>query len=326
MYVEYASISQHQTGGLKMGKSKIKKIIGFICMLVMFIGLLPQNQTMAAAKKNVTFTIKKDQGTAYLPKELTDDIASYFGFEFGDNEVTVFDKNTTFAIDYKNSKYKKDDISLELWGIDVTKNSKGKYVVNFVTFSDTEFMYLMDKPFQLSPKNLGMDVMCDPILFNGGFTSYDNIKNWDKNGTSYPQDLYFFKAYYGGQGAWTGGFFAPKGSNAIAYIDKEYTYIGQPVTSSYDNGAWQAHVDTKKKDQSFRLGIKAEGKITYHYGVGCITKNGKIVKSNKYIKVDKNGKVTVKKGTPAGEYYILINAAATSKYSSRTCWFSIYVN
>lgn len=305
-----------------MRQGRLKRIFVFAFTLALTICLLPMHHTMADERENVTWSIKNDHGTAYLPRELTDDIASYFGFQTGDNKAVIFDKNTTVAIDYKKSKYKKGDVYLELWGLDVVKNSKGTHAVNFVTFSDMEFT---DEPFRLVPGNLSEEVMCDPLLFDGEWTKFENIKNWKSNGTNYAFDLYFLRAYYGSKGAWTSKLFVPKGSKAITYNNKEYNYICRPVSSDYNDGAWEAFVDTKKKAQSFQLGIKAKGKITYKCGGGYIANNEKIVKANKYITVNKDGKVTIRKATPAGKYYILVNVAATSKYSRRTCWFKVNV-
>ena len=63
----------------------------------------------------------------------------------------------------------------------------------------------------------------------------------------------------------------------------------------------------KKKKKSFKIKAGAKGKLTY-----------KKVSGNKHIKVSKNGKVTVKKGTPKGTYKIKvrIKAAKTSTYKA----------
>lgn len=62
----------------------------------------------------------------------------------------------------------------------------------------------------------------------------------------------------------------------------------------------------KKKAATFKIGASAEGKVSY-----AVTSTPS-KKAAKYLKVDKNGKVTVKKGAPAGTYTVTVRAAATS--------------
>ncbi|SFA96776.1 hypothetical protein SAMN05216249_1061, partial [Acetitomaculum ruminis DSM 5522] len=70
--------------------------------------------------------------------------------------------------------------------------------------------------------------------------------------------------------------------------------------------------NVKKKNQSFEIGAKAAGKITYKIA-STPSKN-----AGKYISVNKNGKVTLKKNAPKGNYVIKITAKATTIYKQAT--------
>jgi len=79
------------------------------------------------------------------------------------------------------------------------------------------------------------------------------------------------------------------------------TKAGQHITTSKDTYKIKAS-DVKKKAKSFSLGTAAKTSVTYQ-------------SSNKnYVTVFKNGKVTVKKGTPKKTYTITITAKASSNY------------
>lgn len=66
----------------------------------------------------------------------------------------------------------------------------------------------------------------------------------------------------------------------------------------------------KKKAKTFKIAAKAKGKITYK--VTC----KKALK--KYITVNKNGKVTLKKGAKKGTYKIVVTAKGNSNYKKST--------
>ena len=65
----------------------------------------------------------------------------------------------------------------------------------------------------------------------------------------------------------------------------------------------------KKKKSTFKVKATAKGKVTYSK-----------VSGDSHIKINKNGKVTVKKGTPKGTYKVkvLVTAKSTSKYNKNT--------
>ena len=72
----------------------------------------------------------------------------------------------------------------------------------------------------------------------------------------------------------------------------------------------------KKKAQSFQLSASADskGKITY-----------KKVSGSRVIALDKNGKVTVAKGTKKGSYRIKMNVSAAEKRNYKAATISTYV-
>lgn len=112
---------------------------------------------------------------------------------------------------------------------------------------------------------------------------------------------------------------------AVATLDKNYAWSdgstgAANVSWSIDKAAQKVNVKVasksykvttvKKKAQSFTIGASASGKITYKV-TGTPSKS-----AAKYLTVDKNGKVTVKKGAPAGTYTITVSAAATDTYKA----------
>lgn len=72
----------------------------------------------------------------------------------------------------------------------------------------------------------------------------------------------------------------------------------------------------KKKAQTFKIGAKASGKLSY-------TVSGK--KAKKVLKVSKSGKVTVKKGAKKGTYKIVVKAAGTANYKAATKTITVKV-
>lgn len=66
----------------------------------------------------------------------------------------------------------------------------------------------------------------------------------------------------------------------------------------------------KKKKVTFSLKAKTNGSVKLKYAVYSCSPS----KNTKYIKVSKNGKVTIKKGAKKGKYRIIIIAKETSKY------------
>lgn len=78
----------------------------------------------------------------------------------------------------------------------------------------------------------------------------------------------------------------------------------------------------KKKAQKIKITVKKaknnKGKVTY-----SISKTAK--KLQKYIKVNKNGKVTLKKGAKKGTYKITVKVAGYKKYAPKTKTIKIKV-
>lgn len=78
----------------------------------------------------------------------------------------------------------------------------------------------------------------------------------------------------------------------------------------------------KKKAQTVKLTVtkakKNKGKVTY-----SISKTAK--KLQKYIKVNKNGKVTLKKGAKKGTYKITVSVAGYKKFAPKTTTVKIKV-
>lgn len=73
-----------------------------------------------------------------------------------------------------------------------------------------------------------------------------------------------------------------------------------------------------KKNATFTIGAKGKGKLTYK--VTSTPKNG-----TKYISVNKNGKVTVKKKAPKGTYKITVTAAGNATYAKATKTITVKV-
>lgn len=74
----------------------------------------------------------------------------------------------------------------------------------------------------------------------------------------------------------------------------------------------------KKKAVNFKLGAQADGKLTY--SVARTPSGGR-----KYIGVDKNGTVTLKKNAPVGTYEIQVSAAATANKKAASCRIKVNV-
>lgn len=84
-------------------------------------------------------------------------------------------------------------------------------------------------------------------------------------------------------------------------------------TKTYKEGTFD------KKAQSFQ--IKASAKTALSYKVSKVP----ISDAKKYISVNKKGKVTIKKGAPAGVYKITVTAKATTNYEKATATVKIRV-
>lgn len=97
------------------------------------------------------------------------------------------------------------------------------------------------------------------------------------------------------------------GKTDLVFIIKK---AKQTIKTSTDQKSYKASA-LKKKDKSFKLKTKAVSKsITY------TVKGSKNAK--KYIKVSKNGKVTIKKGIKKGIYKVVIKAKATKNHLAGT--------
>lgn len=84
----------------------------------------------------------------------------------------------------------------------------------------------------------------------------------------------------------------------------------QNIKTTTEQKAYKAS-KLKKKDKSFNLKTKAVSKSVTYTVKG--SKN-----ANKYIKVSKNGKVTIKKGIKKGIYKVVIKAKATKNHLAGT--------
>lgn len=76
--------------------------------------------------------------------------------------------------------------------------------------------------------------------------------------------------------------------------------------------------ELKKKSKSYTIGASAKTKISYH-----LTKAP--AKGKNYLSVNSKGKVTVKKGAPAGTYKITLKAAETKAYKAASMTVTVRV-
>lgn len=74
----------------------------------------------------------------------------------------------------------------------------------------------------------------------------------------------------------------------------------------------------KKKSKSYTIGASAKTKISYRLSKAP-------AKGKKYLSVNSKGKVTVKKGAPAGTYKITLKAAATKSYKAASVTVTVRV-
>lgn len=93
--------------------------------------------------------------------------------------------------------------------------------------------------------------------------------------------------------------------------DSEYETASTTVTvqvakasQSFKNAVTKKRLRRAKKAQSFRIGAKAKGKVTYK-----VTKKD----AKKVLKVSKTGKVTIKKNAKAGTYTVKVKATAAAR-------------
>ena len=100
------------------------------------------------------------------------------------------------------------------------------------------------------------------------------------------------------------GYLWADGSTEAKAITWTIEKTSQKITAKVTAKSYKV-TSVKKKSYSFSIGASAAGKLTY-----------KVVKTpanaKKYLTVTSKGKVTVKKGAPAGTYTIRVTAAATA--------------
>lgn len=127
---------------------------------------------------------------------------------------------------------------------------------------------------------------------------------------------------------------APGTYTATATLDKNYAWTdgsnaAEDISWSINKAEQNLNINTvsksykvsavKKKAQTFTISAAGKGKITYKV-TGTPSK-----KAAKYLTVNKNGKVTVKKGAPAGTYTITVSAAATDSYRAAASTVTVKV-
>ena len=101
-----------------------------------------------------------------------------------------------------------------------------------------------------------------------------------------------------------------KGSKSLSYrIDWAEQNITVKTTSKT-----YAYTAIKTKAQTFSIGASAKTALSYKSS------------NTKYVTVDKNGKVTVKKGTPGGTYTVTVTAAQNKNYNKASKTFVIKIS
>lgn len=321
---------------MKLQQKRTNKFLTIAMALCMFLCILPAQRVDAATKKGVDFKEENLVGTSYLPENLMVEILSYYGANSANpaNDIKVFDKNTKIKVSISNGTWKAKDTSITLWGLDVVQDASGNYKLDtFNRLVDSEYSYngiwKVNKSYKFPVKKDCPYVVTQ--TFGGAtYQMFDISEKIQPNGTNYLYDLYVVQAYNTKKKQSYFEIYAPDGSNAIEYITSELAYNFQPMESK----KWGTYYEEKyvsergklKKQQTVQLNVKAKGQVTYQiaeasYDWGKI--DDKTVK--KYIKLDENGKVTVKKGTPCGYYTILVTAEGTDEYSKRYAWYTIGV-
>lgn len=109
------------------------------------------------------------------------------------------------------------------------------------------------------------------------------------------------------------------GTTAPATVQWTITKAAQNVTAKTASKSYKL-ATVKKKAQSFTIGAAADGTLTYKVTATPSKK------AAKYLTVTKNGKVTVKKGAPAGTYTITVSAAETANYQAAFKEVTVKVN
>lgn len=109
----------------------------------------------------------------------------------------------------------------------------------------------------------------------------------------------------------TGFYYLHESNAASPMISSDYK--SQSITGAKATYTYKKSV-LAKKAATFNLKAKAATALTY-----------KVKSGAKYISVTKAGKVTIKKGTPKGNYKITITAKATSTYAKATKTVTIKV-
>ena len=113
--------------------------------------------------------------------------------------------------------------------------------------------------------------------------------------------------------AWTDDTTAP------ATVQWTIAKAAQNVTAKTASKSYKL-ATVKKKAQSFTIGAAANGTLTYKVTATPSKK------AAKYLTVTKNGKVTVKKGAPAGIYTVTVSAAETANYQAASKEVTVKVN
>lgn len=323
-------------------KKTIQKILKtnmiIVFTMVMLLGMLPAQPVQASQKPNVKLVIKNECGKKYLPEDLMRQQFAIFWMQNGTNEVHVFDKNTKISIDYSKSSWKKEDVSVSILGFDV-KNSKGskysiqKYFDFWVEYCE-EDSYQDIRKYDNLKKSYSFPTMKQEeakkichytMAVSDGFAGYTSLKKLEANGSPYRFDLYTIIVRNNKLGRSIYYSFVPKGSKAINYASKEIKFKGQDiiVAKGEHDGNELLNSDGKIDTQnlSFMIESKQKGKLSLQVVKEWDPWKKKWVSAD--IKMDKNGKLTVKKGT-YGFHTFLITAEAKNGYSKTTRRFYIY--
>lgn len=115
----------------------------------------------------------------------------------------------------------------------------------------------------------------------------------------------------------TSGYAWSNGSIAPVTLTWRIAKAGQTISASVTTRSYKLNA-VKKKAYSFTIGARAQGAVSYR--ISRTPAGGA-----KYITVDKNGKVTVKKKAPGGVYQITVTAAATANQNAATRVITINV-
>lgn len=342
-------------------KTKMKAIIISLlaittCMLTMVITLtcIPAVNVSAATNytsyKEEYYTVKNCSGKVYIPTQLANlvqsqvkDIGAWPELN-ASNEAYVI--NTKTKITWDSSDY----VNVALFGVRISEKSAGKYTVDImegIGYKDQRYKSMRDYT-----KDWGKDFIKLGAYKN--FTLHYNDKyntNWvdgygnvywerdiefptENNGTDFVYDIYALRLWPSSTADGKVLLLVPENLTKIAYESEETEYCYQDVkVNCLTKGYSGKHIDKNeinKKNISFDSKVTAHGKITYTVGTArVLTGKGcelEYFSAKKYISIDKKGKVTVKKGTPAGVYQIRVNAQKEGKFAKTYAWFSIDVS